>query len=130
MVALGAQPLRVWSCPPRFGHLGRKLSAGADAGATRAADDQKRARRLRHAQTRVVLVTGANRGIGREFARQLAMGGDAVVLTARDLGKAERAAAALSGPEPVLARRLDVTDLATAEQVAADGTVASAASHE
>jgi len=70
--------------------------------------------------TRVVLVTGANRGIGRELARQLALRGDAVVLTARDLAKAERAAAALPGQERVLARRLNVTDPASIEQVAAD----------
>jgi NAD(P)-dependent dehydrogenase (short-subunit alcohol dehydrogenase family) len=70
---------------------------------------------------RVVLVTGANRGIGRELARQLALRGDAaVVLTARDLAKAERAAAALPGQERVLARRLNVTDPASIEQVAAD----------
>jgi NAD(P)-dependent dehydrogenase (short-subunit alcohol dehydrogenase family) len=70
---------------------------------------------------RVVLVTGANRGIGRELARQLALRGDAtVVLTARDLAKAERAAAALPGQERVLARRLNVTDSASIEQVAAD----------
>jgi NAD(P)-dependent dehydrogenase (short-subunit alcohol dehydrogenase family) len=70
--------------------------------------------------TRVVLVTGANRGIGRELARQLALRGDTVVLTARDLAKAERTAAALPGHERVLARRLDVTDPASTEQVAAD----------
>ena len=63
---------------------------------------------------------GANRGIGQELARQLALRGDAVVLTARDLTKAERAAAALPGRERVLARRLDVTDPASIEQVAAD----------
>ena len=46
----------------------------------------------------VVLVTGANRGIGRELARQLALRGDAVVLTARDhLARAEWAAAPLGG---------------------------------
>jgi NAD(P)-dependent dehydrogenase (short-subunit alcohol dehydrogenase family) len=70
--------------------------------------------------TRVVLVTGANRGIGHELARQLALRGDAVVLTARDLAKAERAAAALPGRNRVLARRLDVTDPTSIEQVAAD----------
>jgi NAD(P)-dependent dehydrogenase (short-subunit alcohol dehydrogenase family) len=70
--------------------------------------------------TRVVLVTGANRGIGRELARQLALRGDDVVLTARDLGKAERAAAALTGRERVLVRRLDVTDPASVEEVAAE----------
>ena len=50
--------------------------------------------------TRVVLVTGANRGIGRELARQLALRGDVVVLTARELAKAEQAAAA--SPLPLL----------------------------
>ena len=70
--------------------------------------------------THVVLVTGANRGIGHELARQLALRGDAVVLTARELTKAERAAAALPGHERVLARRLDVTDPASIQRVAAD----------
>jgi NAD(P)-dependent dehydrogenase (short-subunit alcohol dehydrogenase family) len=65
--------------------------------------------------TRVVLVTGANRGVGRELARQLALRGDAVVLTARDLATAQRAAAALGGHERVLARRLEVTDPASIE---------------
>ena len=69
---------------------------------------------------RVVLVTGANRGIGRELARQLARRGDIVVLTARDLGKADWAAASLRGQERVLARRLDVTDPASIQQVATD----------
>jgi NAD(P)-dependent dehydrogenase (short-subunit alcohol dehydrogenase family) len=69
---------------------------------------------------RVVLVTGANRGIGRELARQLASRGDTVVLTARDLAKAEQAAAALLSHQQVLARRLDVTDPASIQQVAAD----------
>jgi NAD(P)-dependent dehydrogenase (short-subunit alcohol dehydrogenase family) len=70
--------------------------------------------------TRVVLVTGANRGIGHELARQLALRGEVVVVTARDLTKAERAAAALPGHQHVLARRLDVTDPASTAQVAAD----------
>jgi hypothetical protein len=70
--------------------------------------------------TRVVLVTGANRGIGRELASQLVVRGDTVVLTTRDLAKAERAAAGLPDPQRVLARRLDVTDPATIAQVAAD----------
>jgi NAD(P)-dependent dehydrogenase (short-subunit alcohol dehydrogenase family) len=70
--------------------------------------------------TRIVLVTGANRGIGQELARQLVLRGDTVVLTARDLAKAERTAATLPDRQRVLARRLDVTDPATIEQVAAD----------
>jgi NAD(P)-dependent dehydrogenase (short-subunit alcohol dehydrogenase family) len=74
----------------------------------------------RRMMPRVVLVTGANRGIGQELARQLALRGDTVVLTARDLAKAEQAAAALPGQQRVLARRLDVTDPASIQQVAAD----------
>jgi NAD(P)-dependent dehydrogenase (short-subunit alcohol dehydrogenase family) len=70
--------------------------------------------------TRVVLVTGANRGIGHELARQLALRGDTVVLTARDLAKAEQAVTTLPGHLRVLARRLDVTDPASIEQVASD----------
>jgi NAD(P)-dependent dehydrogenase (short-subunit alcohol dehydrogenase family) len=71
-------------------------------------------------RVRVVLVTGANRGIGQELARQLALRGDAVVLTARELAKAERAATALPVHQRVLAGRLDVTDSASIQQVAAD----------
>ena len=37
---------------------------------------------------RVGVVTGANRGIGREVAAQLAATGDIVILTARDHRKA------------------------------------------
>ncbi|MFI9589606.1 SDR family NAD(P)-dependent oxidoreductase [Nonomuraea sp. NPDC052265] len=54
------------------------------------------------------VVTGANRGIGLEVARQLAAAGDTVVLTARDERKARDAAAGIPGD--VLARRLDVAD--------------------
>ncbi|HTQ72690.1 MAG TPA: SDR family oxidoreductase [Burkholderiales bacterium] len=42
--------------------------------------------------TRTALVTGANRGLGLETARQLARSGYRVVLAARDLAKAEAAA--------------------------------------
>jgi NAD(P)-dependent dehydrogenase (short-subunit alcohol dehydrogenase family) len=56
----------------------------------------------------------------RELAWQLALRGDAVVLTARELAKAEQAPAALPGHGHLLARRLDVTDPASAQQVAAD----------
>ncbi|MBB4932954.1 NAD(P)-dependent dehydrogenase (short-subunit alcohol dehydrogenase family) [Lipingzhangella halophila] len=44
----------------------------------------------------VAVVTGANRGIGREVCRQLAERGYRVVLTARDPGKGRAAAAALT----------------------------------
>ncbi|MET0624974.1 MAG: SDR family oxidoreductase [Pyrinomonadaceae bacterium] len=59
----------------------------------------------------VALVTGAYRGIGLEVARQLAGRGYTVVLTARDLSKAETAASALSEQGlDVVPARLDVTD--------------------
>jgi len=58
--------------------------------------------------TRTVLVTGANRGIGREVARQLVDDGDDVAVTARDRAAAERTAAEL-GPGAA-AVQLDVTD--------------------
>jgi NAD(P)-dependent dehydrogenase (short-subunit alcohol dehydrogenase family) len=67
---------------------------------------------------RVCVVTGANRGIGLEVARQLAVAGDTVVLTARDLRKAEKAAGDLGGTvEP---RQLDVSDQGSAERFARD----------
>ncbi len=54
----------------------------------------------------VSLVTGGNRGIGREVCRQLAALGHSVVLTARSATAAAAAAQAVSA-EPL---RLDVTD--------------------
>ena len=44
----------------------------------------------------VALVTGANRGIGREVARQLAANGYAVIASARDGAKARQAAEELA----------------------------------
>jgi len=60
----------------------------------------------------VALVTGANRGIGREVARQLARAGYAVILTARDEAKARGAARELEEQDGlrVLPRQLDVSD--------------------
>lgn len=61
--------------------------------------------------TRVALVTGATRGIGRETVRQLATAGVHVLLAGRDRDKAVQAALALQAEGlPVEAIALDVTD--------------------
>jgi NAD(P)-dependent dehydrogenase (short-subunit alcohol dehydrogenase family) len=69
---------------------------------------------------RVALVTGANRGIGLEVSRQLASRGYVVLLTARDLAKAQTAASKLGNAETVEPLALDVTDLRSIEKAAAD----------
>jgi NAD(P)-dependent dehydrogenase (short-subunit alcohol dehydrogenase family) len=59
----------------------------------------------------IAIVTGANRGIGLEIARQLAHQGMTVILGSRDLQKGEAAAAELANEGlQVLPRQLDVTD--------------------
>ena len=67
----------------------------------------------------VAVVTGANRGIGRELTRQLAGRGFLVVAGSRDPHAGERAARQLD-PEgrSVIARRLDVTDPDTIQAAA------------
>ncbi|WP_433512692.1 SDR family oxidoreductase [Nonomuraea sp. CA-143628] len=67
---------------------------------------------------RVCLVTGANRGLGLEVSRQLAEAGDTVILTARDLGKAQEAASGLRGS--VVPRQLDVGDPESVRRFAAE----------
>src|ERR1043166_2473481 len=60
---------------------------------------------------RVALVTGANRGIGLEVARQLALRGFETLLGARDARKGERAASSFhQGGLKVVPVQLDVTD--------------------
>jgi NAD(P)-dependent dehydrogenase (short-subunit alcohol dehydrogenase family) len=65
-----------------------------------------------HDGTGVALVTGANRGIGREVARQLAARGYDVLLGARDAAKAAAAARELAQETggSVAALTLDVAD--------------------
>ena len=65
------------------------------------------------------LVTGANRGIGREVARQLADRGFTVILTARDEAKAREAATELAVAGDVRPLALDVSDPASIEAATA-----------
>ena len=66
------------------------------------------------AETRVALITGANRGIGLEIARQLARLGIIAVIGSRDLAKGQEAAESLRSEgldAPVV--QLDVNDQAS-----------------
>ena len=74
--------------------------------------------------SRTALITGANRGIGHEIARQLAAAGFAVVVGSRDLTAGQVAVRAL-GPD-VRAEQLDVSDpdsIAACERRLADTDV-------
>jgi NAD(P)-dependent dehydrogenase (short-subunit alcohol dehydrogenase family) len=79
------------------------MTRGGQGGAMTATTDQK-----------IVLITGANKGIGFAAARELARAGHTVLLGARDPGRGAAAAAELTG-QGLDARfvRLDVTDPAT-----------------
>jgi NAD(P)-dependent dehydrogenase (short-subunit alcohol dehydrogenase family) len=67
----------------------------------------------------IALVTGANKGIGREIARQLAAAGHTVYVGSRDAGRGRAAIADIGGDARLLV--LDVTDAdsitAAAQQV-------------
>lgn len=62
---------------------------------------------------RIALVTGANKGIGLEVARELARKGFTVYLGSRDEALGSAAAKQLAGDGDVRAIRLDTTDEAT-----------------
>jgi NAD(P)-dependent dehydrogenase (short-subunit alcohol dehydrogenase family) len=73
------------------------------------------------AETRIALVTGANRGIGLEVVRQLSRNGLLAVLCSRDIEKGRAAAAKLTSEgldPPVVA--LDVTDGASVQAAIAE----------
>ncbi|TDQ01169.1 SDR family oxidoreductase [Labedaea rhizosphaerae] len=64
----------------------------------------------------IALVTGANKGIGKEIARGLARLGHTVLVGARDTTRGKEAVAELEGDGDVRLQQLDVTD---AESIAA-----------
>ncbi|XP_003224921.2 retinol dehydrogenase 12 isoform X1 [Anolis carolinensis] len=62
---------------------------------------------------KVVVITGANTGIGKETARDLAGRGARVILACRDMEKAEAAANEIrtkTGNQQVIAKKLDLAD--------------------
>jgi NAD(P)-dependent dehydrogenase (short-subunit alcohol dehydrogenase family) len=65
---------------------------------------------MTQAKPRVALVTGANRGMGLETARQLLERGLRVVMTGRDEGATERARRTLGDAQRAVTVRLDVSD--------------------
>jgi NAD(P)-dependent dehydrogenase (short-subunit alcohol dehydrogenase family) len=64
----------------------------------------------------IALVTGANKGIGREIARQLAAVGHTVYAGSRDAARGEKAVAEIGGDVRLLV--LDVTSAASVETAA------------
>lgn len=67
---------------------------------------------------RTAIVTGANSGIGRVAAQELARAGAAVTLAVRDTSKGDAAARSMTGE--VTVRRLDLADLASVRSFAED----------
>src|SRR5215204_6120987 len=68
---------------------------------------------MSRAETRVALVTGANRGLGLETSRQLLSKGLTVALAGRDAAALERAHRTLTKDEQrrAITVRMDVTDI-------------------
>lgn len=69
-------------------------------------------------EIKVALVTGANKGIGKEIARGLLRLGITVLLGARDLERGTKAAEELASEGTVIFQQLDVTDQASVQAAA------------
>jgi NAD(P)-dependent dehydrogenase (short-subunit alcohol dehydrogenase family) len=76
---------------------------------------------MQTSKDRIALVTGANKGIGFEIARQLGQEGHHVLIGARDRGRGQTAVAEL-GSKGFAARyvQIDLTKLDTISDAAAD----------
>ena len=75
---------------------------------------------MKSERQRLALVTGANRGIGFEVCRQLAMRAFVVLLSARDEAKARSAAKKLADIGTVEPLLLDVADASSIQKAAAE----------
>ena len=70
------------------------------------------------AERRIALVSGANRGLGREIARRLAADGYLVIAGSRDAEKGAEALAGVHGEVQV--KQLDVSDPASVERLVSE----------
>ncbi|MFV8409521.1 SDR family NAD(P)-dependent oxidoreductase [Vibrio owensii] len=71
---------------------------------------------MKNTTQRVAIVTGANRGLGKEVSRQLAEQGDIVIVTARQLSSAQQTVEEL-GLDNLLAAQLDITNQESVDQL-------------
>lgn len=83
--------------------------------------DLRKGKKMHSPTEKIALVTGANKGIGLEIARQLGKAGYRIVVGARDLQRGQCAVLVLQG-EGIAARfvRIDLTDPSSAKSAAAE----------
>ena len=115
-MSLGPELFNVRDDPPRpgtwcwSGRSGRGTARAAGQVVASATVMPHNGLTLTPAKPRVALVTGANRGMGLETARQLLERGLRVVMTGRDEDATERARRTLGDAQHAVTVRLDVTD--------------------